>query len=123
MILFSRESGTKTWRWHPATEKGLQIAFYKHKFICIGRRFFGIRPTERCRCSPQTPRRGSMIGTPTGNKLIDGLPAQDIERLRPHLEAAPLVQKQTINAPGAPIEQIYFPISGVVSMIASLDDG
>jgi CRP-like cAMP-binding protein len=64
-----------------------------------------------------------MLGTLTGNKLIDGLPAPDIERLRPHLETAPLVQKQTINAPGARIEQIYFPTSGVVSMIASLDDG
>jgi CRP-like cAMP-binding protein len=64
-----------------------------------------------------------MLGTLTGNQLIDGLPAQDIERLKPHLEAVPLVQKQTINAPGAPIEQIYFPVSGIVSMIATLDDG
>jgi hypothetical protein len=64
-----------------------------------------------------------MLGTLTGNKLIDGLSAPDIERLKPHLEAAPLVQKQTINAPGAPIEQVYFPTSGAVSMVASLDDG
>ena len=53
-----------------------------------------------------------MLGTPTTNRLLDGVAADELERLRPHLEEVPLVQRQTINAPGAAIEQIYFPISG-----------
>ena len=64
-----------------------------------------------------------MFGTPTTNRLLDGVAADELERLRPHLEEVPLVQRQTINAPGAAIEQIYFPISGAVSLIASLDEG
>jgi CRP-like cAMP-binding protein len=64
-----------------------------------------------------------MIGIPTTNRLLDGLAAQDLDRLRPHLEEVPLLQKQTINAPGVAIEHIYFPTSGVVSLIASVGDG
>ena len=40
-----------------------------------------------------------MGGPPTQNKLLDGIPAQELERLRPHLEEVPLVQKRAINAP------------------------
>jgi CRP-like cAMP-binding protein len=64
-----------------------------------------------------------MSTIPTKNKLLDALAAEELERLRPHLEEVPLVQKQPINAPGAAIEHIYFPTVGAVSMIASLDDG
>jgi CRP-like cAMP-binding protein len=64
-----------------------------------------------------------MGGPPTKNKLLDGVPAQELERLWPHLEEVPLVQKRAINAPGAAIEHIYFPIVGAVSLIASLGEG
>ena len=84
---------------------------------------FWERLTERGECSPRFQRRGSMISTPTGNKLLDGLAAQDLQRLRPHLEEVAFIQKQTLNAPGALIEDIYFPTAGVVSLIASLGDG
>ena len=39
------------------------------------------------------------------------------------MHEVPLVQSQTLNAPGAAIEHVYFPTAGVVSLIASLDDG
>jgi CRP-like cAMP-binding protein len=64
-----------------------------------------------------------MVGGPTGNKLFDGFPAQHIERLLPHLENVAIEQRQTIHAAGAPIEYVYFPITGFVSLIASLADG
>ena len=59
----------------------------------------------------------------TANQLLDGLPADDLEALLPHLEAVSLVQKQAINTPGQPIEQIYFPTTSVISLIASLEEG
>jgi CRP-like cAMP-binding protein len=59
----------------------------------------------------------------TGNQLLDGASADDLRRLLPHLEEVSLVQKQTINTPGQPIEQIYFPTAGIVSLVATLDEG
>ena len=61
--------------------------------------------------------------TPTKNKLLDGLAAEDLQALLPHLSEVSLPQKLTLNTPGQPIEQLYFPTSGVVSLIASLDEG
>jgi CRP-like cAMP-binding protein len=43
--------------------------------------------------------------------------------LLPHLEEVSLVQKQAINTPGQRIDEIYFPTTGIISLIASLDDG
>ena len=59
----------------------------------------------------------------TGNQLLDGLAPDDLRRLLPHLEAVSLAQKETINRPGEPIEWIYFPTAGIVSLIALLDEG
>lgn len=64
-----------------------------------------------------------MSGHHTGNELLDGLAADDLQALLPHLEAVSLVQKQAINAPGQLIEQLYFPTTSVVSLIASVDEG
>ena len=61
--------------------------------------------------------------TPTKNKLLDGLAAEDLQALLPHLTEISLPQKQTLNTPGQRIEQLYFPTSGIVSLIASLDEG
>jgi CRP-like cAMP-binding protein len=66
-----------------------------------------------------------MAKFPTGNQLLDSLAPDDLRRLLPHLEEqeVPLAHKETINVPGRPIERLYFPTAGVVSLIASVDEG
>ena len=59
----------------------------------------------------------------TGNTLLDRLAADELQRLLPHLTEISLAQKQTLNMPGQEIEQVYFPISAVASMVASPDEG
>jgi len=57
------------------------------------------------------------------NKLIAGLPAKDFERIRPHLERITLPQHQRLLEPDARTEYVYFPESGMVSLILSLEEG
>src|SRR3954470_15691660 len=72
---------------------------------------------------PPMRRRSLFLPTPTKNNLLDGLAAEDLQPLLPHLTEISLPQKLTLNTPGHRIEQLYFPTSGVVSLIASLDEG
>src|SRR3954447_20244039 len=69
------------------------------------------------------PRPPPGKGPSSGNHLIANLAAEDFERIRPHLEHIPLAQHQRLLAPNAPTSYVYFPGSGMVSLILSLEDG
>ncbi|WP_119460403.1 Crp/Fnr family transcriptional regulator [Rhodospirillaceae bacterium SYSU D60014] len=58
----------------------------------------------------------------THNQLLAALPSADLDRLRPHLERVDLPLKQVVHAPGAPIEHVYFPDAGMVSLITAADE-
>jgi CRP-like cAMP-binding protein len=60
---------------------------------------------------------------PRGNRLLDALPDEELERLRPHLESVSLGLKDVLVEPDEPIEHVYFPINGACSMIATMKDG
>jgi len=66
----------------------------------------------------RTPSRRSVH-----NKLIAGLAAKDFERISLHLERITLPQHERLLTPDAPTEYIYFPESGMVSLILSLEGG
>jgi CRP-like cAMP-binding protein len=57
------------------------------------------------------------------NRLLTLLSADDYERLRPNLTKCKLEYRQSLYEAGRPIEQVYFPIDGVVSLVLELKDG
>jgi CRP-like cAMP-binding protein len=57
------------------------------------------------------------------NRLLAVLPPDDLARLRPRLEAVELPFRQLLHVPGKPVEAVYFPETGYVSMLAYLEDG
>jgi len=59
----------------------------------------------------------------TGNRLLDSLSKKDLDLLRPDLEATSLAVRDPINAATRAIDFVYFPTAGMVSMVASHDDG
>jgi CRP-like cAMP-binding protein len=59
----------------------------------------------------------------TGNRLLDGLAADDLQPLLRHLTEISVSQRQTLNKPGEVIEHVYFPTAGVISLVASLEEG
>lgn len=57
------------------------------------------------------------------NRLLTALPREEYERLLPHLETVSLDLKKIIYQPNEPIEYVYFPNSGLISMVALMEDG
>jgi len=51
------------------------------------------------------------------------LPVEDLARLEPHLRPATLEIRRTFSEPGAPIREVCFPDSGIVSVVARVGNG
>jgi CRP-like cAMP-binding protein len=60
---------------------------------------------------------------PTGNRLLAALPTKDYERLLPHLTQTNLIFASTLYEPGDVVRHVYFPNSGIVSLLANVQDG
>lgn len=61
--------------------------------------------------------------SPTANRLLAALPPQDMERLQPHLEFAPLPLGWAVYESGNTQAHIYFPTTAIVSLLYVLEDG
>ena len=57
------------------------------------------------------------------NKLLSALPTQEYERLLPYMEAVSLNFQQIIYAPNQSIDYVYFPNSGIISLVNITEDG
>jgi len=57
------------------------------------------------------------------NRLLSGLTPEDFDLLQPHLEPIPLGLRQWLIEAGEPIQQVYFPEQGIVSIIADTSEG
>jgi CRP-like cAMP-binding protein len=57
------------------------------------------------------------------NRLLAGLPRDMLELMARDLRQISLAQHQEIYEPGAPIEEIYFPQSGMISLLVVAKDG
>jgi CRP-like cAMP-binding protein len=58
-----------------------------------------------------------------GNRIVAALPREEYKRLLPYLEPVSLSFKKYLYQSQALIEQVYFPNSGVVSMLNVMEDG
>jgi CRP-like cAMP-binding protein len=59
----------------------------------------------------------------SANHLLAALPAAAFEQLRPHLQTMELVQEVVLIAAGEPLVRVFFPHSGVISLVVSLAGG
>ena len=60
---------------------------------------------------------------PAENGLLAALPRRERDRLLPHLEPVGLRFEEVLYEPDGPIRQVYFPTSGMISLLVVLDDG
>ena len=63
------------------------------------------------------------ISAPPFNKLLASLPADDYQRILPHMKAVPLRFKQVLHKQGERIQDIYFPGGGACSMTKVMENG
>lgn len=57
------------------------------------------------------------------NRLLAALPPEDLARLWPQLQPTEVKLRQVLHAADEPIEAVYFPEGGVISMLAQLEEG
>jgi CRP-like cAMP-binding protein len=56
------------------------------------------------------------------NRILAALPKKDYQALTLHLEEAPLVFEKLIYRPREVISDVYFPNSGIISLLAGIND-
>lgn len=65
----------------------------------------------------------SSIKTPhSSNQLLATLPKKDYQALKRHLEEVPLVFEEILYKPSVLISDVYFPNSGIVSLLAAINE-
>jgi CRP-like cAMP-binding protein len=57
------------------------------------------------------------------NRLLQVLPAAEFQSLSPHLETVELAKGSVLTEAGAPLQSVYLPHSGIVSMMVGLTEG
>ena len=59
---------------------------------------------------------------PLSNRILDSLPEIEVRRLEGVVETVPLEFRQVLHNPGQPLVHVYFPLSGIVSMLSVTDE-
>jgi CRP-like cAMP-binding protein len=62
-------------------------------------------------------------GRPERNHLLSLLPPEDLARLERHLRFTQLDAGGTLYEANTPIEQVYFPLDGVISLLTNFNSG
>ena len=57
------------------------------------------------------------------NRLLQAAPADEYDRLRPYLEPVAIVPLQLLADIGEPIRHVYFPETGIISLLSRAADG
>ena len=60
---------------------------------------------------------------PPANHLLAALPLIDYDRISPALDVMPLKLKAILHKPGDPVQHVFFPGGGFVSVLTVLEDG
>ena len=65
--------------------------------------------------------RSAKLREPVANRLLTALSSQEYQRLRPHLEEFTLSFGEILYEPGQIIRHVYFPNSGIVSLLSMVE--
>ena len=57
------------------------------------------------------------------NQLLASIPAKTFDAIRPHLKTVEFTLADVLGEPGSQVERVYFPHSGVISLVVDLSVG
>src|SRR6266404_9467727 len=60
---------------------------------------------------------------PASNKLLAALPRTDFQLLAPYLTRPQLAEGTVLHEPGGEVDEVYFPLSGMISLVVVMSDG
>ena len=72
---------------------------------------------------PAAPEPAVASESAGRNRLLGALPQAEFSLLAPHLKEMPLVRGTVLQEAGEPIQDIYFPHGGLISLLAVLKSG
>lgn len=67
--------------------------------------------------------KATKNNSPSFNFLLAGLPPEEYERLAPYMEVITLKLGQVLYESGEQIEYLYFPLTSMISLLQTLEDG
>jgi CRP-like cAMP-binding protein len=59
----------------------------------------------------------------SGNRVLDALPRAEREAVLSQVHTRPIAPREMLVGPGQPMREVYFPTSGVISLMTALADG
>jgi len=68
-------------------------------------------------------QESAEANSPTRNRILSGLPAQERERLLPTLKPVTFALGEVVYESGGHLEYMYFPTTSVVSLLYTMEDG
>jgi len=75
------------------------------------------------RARPDTAAATSSHQTPKQNQILAALPAEEYARLLPNLELIQLPLGTVLYEPGVEMDYVYFPITGIISLLYVMQNG
>jgi len=75
------------------------------------------------RAPPETAATPSSLPTPKQNQILAALPAAEYARLLPNLELIQLPLGTVLYEPGVEMDYVYFPITGIISLLYVMQSG
>src|SRR6185312_17500458 len=72
--------------------------------------------------SPPMSRLEASHEAPRNNRLLAALSPRELQELLPYLQCLPLGFRTLLHEPGQPIRYLYFPISGMISLLSPGDE-
>lgn len=67
--------------------------------------------------------RTNPAGKPVSNKLLLSIPDSEYHAIRPHLVFLSVPARRSLYEPNRPMEFVYFPNAGMVSLVVETEDG
>jgi CRP-like cAMP-binding protein len=80
-----------------------------------------VTPVTRARA--EKAAAASSQPTPKQNQILAALPVEEYARLLPNLELIQLPLGAVLYEPGVEMDYVYFPITGIISLLYVMEDG
>lgn len=64
----------------------------------------------------------ASVEAPRKNRLLAALSPRELNLVLPHLKCVPVALRSILHEPGQPIRYLYFPISGMISLLSPGDE-
>jgi CRP-like cAMP-binding protein len=75
------------------------------------------------RRSAHSEERTDFAGKTIRNRILDSIPDAEFGVMRPHLEFLTLSHQSILHEPTENLKYVYFPNSGLISLVVAMEDG